>query len=119
MIALHPDQESDLVVVRPGGELDTATAPALRRAFVAAVEQETSLVVVDFADVTFADSTALSVLMTARDRLDSEHRSLMVVNVHQRPMKVFSVTGLVQHLGVVAAGEPLPERVVGALARCP
>ncbi|MGW7332416.1 STAS domain-containing protein [Streptomyces sp. NPDC054840] len=56
------------VTVRPVGEIDIETAPCLRLALTEALAQASSAkpVVVDCSHLTFCDSAALNVLLTAR-----------------------------------------------------
>ncbi|HKA03774.1 MAG TPA: STAS domain-containing protein [Acidimicrobiales bacterium] len=55
--------EEGTAVVRPTGELDLATAPALRAALEHALRIAERAVLVDLAAVTFLDSTALAVFV--------------------------------------------------------
>lgn len=50
-------------VVRVGGELDMATSPQLDAFLQTVVDDGATRVVLDFADVTFMDSSGLGVLM--------------------------------------------------------
>lgn len=54
------------VVVSAAGEVDWATAPALREHLAAAMDSEPPRVVLDLAGVTFLDSSGLSVLIRAQ-----------------------------------------------------
>jgi len=54
-----------VVVLALTGEIDVAAAPAVRERFAEALERRPQAVVVDMADVTFADSSALRELLRA------------------------------------------------------
>lgn len=83
-------------VVSPQGEVDVATAPALRDHLARVIERDRGPVVVDLAAVTFIDSTGLGVLIGARTLCDDKGRNLRVVVSEPRILKVFEITGLTE-----------------------
>ncbi len=100
-----------VAVVAMVGEVDIATAPALREALVTVCDGAAVLVVVDFAEVTFADSAALAVLVAGHKRLERMSRQLMIVNVGPQQMTIFTLTGLQRLMDVRACSEALPPSV--------
>jgi anti-sigma B factor antagonist len=76
------------------GEIDVATAPALREHLFEAVDRSSGLVVVDLLDVTFIDSTALGVLIGAQERCRERGATLRIVLKEARIVKIFEITGL-------------------------
>src|SRR6478736_5573408 len=84
--ALNQDPVDDATqVVAVRGEIDLFTAPELKTALV-----------VDLAETTFLDSTALGVLIGTVKRLRSRDGRLTIVNVDQNIAKTFEITGLDQ-----------------------
>lgn len=81
-------------VVTVSGEVDVATAPALRDCVERVVERDEGAVVVDLLGVTFIDSTGLGVLIGAHRRCVDDGRELRVVVGEPRILKVFEITGL-------------------------
>jgi anti-sigma B factor antagonist len=79
-------------IVIAAGEIDMATAPALRTALIDAAGVS-SKVVVDLSAVTFLDSTGLSVLMDGFKKL-SARGSMCLVGPTGMVAKVFRVTRL-------------------------
>jgi anti-sigma B factor antagonist len=77
------------------GELDLHTAPELDRAVQVALAEEPASLVVDLVACPFIDSTALGVLIRARERLDhgSETR-IAVATADPNVRKVFEITSL-------------------------
>lgn len=94
--AVDERDDGDLVHVAVRGELDVATAPTLREHLLATVERATGPVVVDLLGVTFIDSTALGVLIGAKDRADQRDIDLRLVVEEARIMKIFEITGLTE-----------------------
>jgi anti-sigma B factor antagonist len=82
------------VVLRVFGEVDVATAPALRDPLLALARRQSSFGIVDMTEVSFIDSTGLSALVTARKRLQTEGCELRLVISRPNVRKVFDVTGL-------------------------
>ena len=82
------------VVVR--GELDVATANALREHLHAAVDRSSGPVIVDLLAVTFIDSTALGVLIGTQERCRERGSDLRLVIDEARIIKIFEITGLVE-----------------------
>jgi anti-sigma B factor antagonist len=83
------------VVVHLEGELDLATAPALAEAL-NGLDASGGPVVVDLTDVGFLDSSGLSTLLQARQRLADDGRGAELRLVVTRPsiLRVLDVTGL-------------------------
>jgi anti-sigma B factor antagonist len=76
-----------IVVVAPVGELDLASAPALREALQGAWDSGETLVVLDLRQVTFADITAIGVFAAAGQRL---RRARAFVAARQRARRCTS-----------------------------
>jgi anti-sigma B factor antagonist len=76
-------------VVSVSGEVDVATAPALRDCLGQVIERDSGVVVVDLLQVTFIDSTGLGVLIGAHKRCADNGRDLRI-------LKVFDITGLTE-----------------------
>ena len=81
-------------VVSVRGEVDVATAPALRDRLDEAIAQGPPVLVVDLLGVTFIDSTALGVLIGANKRCAEVGCSMRLVVVEPRIVKIFEITGL-------------------------
>ncbi|HEV2952613.1 MAG TPA: anti-sigma factor antagonist [Candidatus Dormibacteraeota bacterium] len=81
-------------IVRAAGEIDIATAPALRGELEASIGRRPDVVVVDLLGVTFMDSTALGVLVGALKGCREAGCSMRIVVSDARVLKVFEITGL-------------------------
>lgn len=87
-------RSGEVPVVTVKGEIDVATAPALRERLVAHDADPAPVVVVDLTDVTFIDSTALGVLVGAYRRLGDAGSVLRLVVTEARILKVLEITDL-------------------------
>lgn len=93
------------LVVTVRGELDIATAPALRDLLDAANEAGTHRLVVDLSAITFLDSVALATIVHAKQRLPEDGRMALVVDPTSYVMLVFESGGLPQVLDLVETRE--------------
>lgn len=83
-----------LGLVSLGGEVDIYTAPRLKEGLAELLDAGVTGIVVDLADVTFIDSTALGVLIGGVRRLH-ERDGRMALVVATRPVeRVLTLTGL-------------------------
>jgi anti-sigma B factor antagonist len=96
MLDLKIDTEitEERVLLTVSGELDIASAPVLSEALDLAEESRPGHLVIDLADLTFMDSTGISVLVGARTRVCERGGVFHVVNVVGGPRKALELTGL-------------------------
>lgn len=91
-----------IVAVR--GEVDLHTAPKVQYAIERGAEG-VETVVVDMADVTFMDSTALSTLMRAKETLEKDCTSLRLTTPSGAVQRIFDVTGFGDYFEIYASRE--------------
>jgi anti-sigma B factor antagonist len=84
--------DDGVALITVNGEIDIATAPALRAEL--ASPHMGSTVIVDLTGVTFLDSTALGVLVSARKTCREVGADFRLVLSEPRILKVFEITGL-------------------------
>jgi anti-sigma B factor antagonist len=85
----------DTVVVHVHGELDAATAPSLRLELQELIDRHGPVrVTLDLTDVTFLDSTGLSVLLGGTRRAREEGGDLIMLNPGRGLTRVFQLAGL-------------------------
>jgi anti-sigma B factor antagonist len=97
--------DADRHVIAVRGEIDLFTAPELKQKLTDAIEAGKTRIVVDLAETTFLDSTALGVLIGAVKRLRSREGALVIVNVDQNIAKTFEITGLDQIFTILSTRE--------------
>lgn len=78
------------------GEIDVSTAPELRERLLGVAQGGSNTVVVDLADVSFLDSTALGVLVSGLKRFRANDGDLRLVVTGRSVSKVLEITGLVE-----------------------
>ena len=77
------------------GELDVATAPGLLRRLDERIDADPgALLVLDFEEVSFVDSTGLGMLVSANRRARAAGGELAVRNLRPNVRRVFEMTGL-------------------------
>jgi len=83
-------------VLEVGGEIDVATSPALRVALADLLDDSPQRVTLDFARVSFIDSSGLGVLVGALKQLRAQSTDAVLAVAHaQLPVRnVFDITGL-------------------------
>jgi anti-sigma B factor antagonist len=96
---LDLSERGEALVLRLAGELDLYNAPALREALHRCVERSPARVVVDLAEVTFVDSTALGALVEARSKLPRPD-GLALAAPGTETRRALQVSGLDRHLSV-------------------
>jgi len=82
------------LVITVRGELDVATAPALREHLDAAIEAGKHRLVIDLSAVSFLDSIALATIVHAKQLLPEEGKIAMAIDPSSYVMLVFESTGL-------------------------
>ena len=96
--ALHIDERSD-GIVHLSGELDMATAPQLRAALQRLLDAGASRVVVDVADLSFCDSTGLTVFVWAHQSFPAEN-GFILQNPTERMRLLLRTTQLEQEFDI-------------------
>lgn len=91
--AAHTREVGADTVITVSGELDIHTAPDLTEVLSPAIAAGQP-VIVDLTDVTFMDSSGLSVFVTALKRAREAGTTLVLVVSEPRVMRVFSITGI-------------------------
>jgi anti-sigma B factor antagonist len=82
------------------GELDVYTAPRLREALDGVIDDGALHIVIDVRDMTFVDSTGLSVIVGALKRVRDRGGELSLNSPTSATEKVLEVTGLDQVMTV-------------------
>jgi len=87
-------------VVDVTGDLDMASAPALRQLILQLVSNGARLVAVDLTAADFVDSTGLGMLVAALKRVRTHDGELVVICPEPRLRRIFELTDLVSVFGL-------------------
>jgi anti-sigma B factor antagonist len=91
-------QRSDATVIVVSGELDIASAPELEQALNQIRPELTKLVVVDLRELGFMDSTGLSIIVRAHQRLSEQDCELTLTNGPPQVQRLLDLTGVADRL---------------------
>jgi len=105
-IDVRPDR--DRVFVRPVGEVDLETAPAVHSVAVELVEKGFARVVIDLSEVTFLDSTGVRLLLSTHRRACELGIGLSVIPGGPKTLRVLEVCGALDRLDLEDDGIPAP-----------
>jgi anti-anti-sigma factor len=99
------------VALTVDGELDIATAPALRDRLSAAIDSGRHRLVIDLSGLSFLDSVALATIVRAKQRLPEGGRMAIAIDPSSYVMLVFESGGLPKVLDLVETREQAIELV--------
>ncbi|MDD3518181.1 MAG: STAS domain-containing protein [Chromatiales bacterium] len=89
----------DVLVVKPGGRLDSNTSPSFEKHLLERLEGTTSLIV-DFADLDYISSAGLRVLLMAAKRAKQTNGRMIICNLRGPIREVFEISGFMSILTV-------------------
>jgi anti-anti-sigma factor len=103
--------EPEGLVLTVNGELDIATAPALRERLNSAIDAGTHRLVIDLSALSFLDSVALATIVHAKQRLPEHGVMAIAIDPSSYVMLVFESGGLPRVLDLVETREQAIELV--------
>jgi anti-sigma B factor antagonist len=95
-VKLQPHSDAALIAV--SGELDIASAPELEQALDQIRPDQTKLVIVDLRELEFMDSTGLSIIVRAHQRLSEHGCELSLVKGPPQVQRLLDLTGVTERL---------------------
>jgi anti-sigma B factor antagonist len=108
-VQLQP--RADVVLIAVSGELDIASAPELEQALDQIRPELTKLVIVDLRELEFMDSTGLSIIVRAHQRLSESDCELTLIKGQPQVQRLLDLTGVADRVRLFAEpGELLDER---------
>ncbi|MEF2292824.1 MULTISPECIES: STAS domain-containing protein [Virgibacillus] len=90
-------------IVYLAGEIDAYTAPDLKEALIPLMRQEEQVVEVDLAEVNYMDSTGLGTFISALKSSKEYNSKLTLVNIQDRVLRLFQITGLDEIMDIRAS----------------
>jgi anti-anti-sigma factor len=102
---VQPHANAALLVL--SGELDIASAPELEQALAEIASEQVKLVVVDLRKLEFMDSTGLSVIVRAHQRLSEQDCELTLVKGPPQVQRLLDLTGVAERVRLGSAPDDL------------
>ncbi|MEI3605321.1 STAS domain-containing protein [Pseudogracilibacillus sp. SE30717A] len=81
-------------IVKLSGEIDVYTAPKLKKEILPLTEEAGNKVNIDLEHTHYLDSTGLGVFISAFKSTKNNQSEMKLINVHDRVLRLFKVTGL-------------------------
>jgi anti-anti-sigma factor len=100
-------------VIAVSGEIHVSTAPQFSRRLNDAIGQGKTAVVLDLSDVTFIDSTGLSVLLNGLRRVTRRGGRMAIVCTNPTVLRLFEITRLDTTFDIVGSREDAVKAVRG------
>jgi anti-sigma B factor antagonist len=104
-VQLQP--RSDVALITVSGELDIASAPELEQTLEQIRPELTTLVIVDLRELEFMDSTGLSIIVRAHQRLAESGCELTLIKGQPQVQRLLDLTGVADRLRLVAEPDEL------------
>lgn len=104
-VEVHDGERAVLIGV--SGELDLASSPELERELELGATSDAELLIIDLRKLEFMDSTGLSVLVRAHQKVTQGGKRFAVVKGPQQVQRLLSLTGVAEKLTVVDSPEEL------------
>lgn len=86
-------QDTGTVILRVCGELDLASREVIEPAVLAAIPTSYT-VILDLADLTFCDSTGLTMFIAAKEKAEAEGTTLRLRNPRPNVARVLAISGV-------------------------
>jgi anti-sigma B factor antagonist len=105
LLRVETEDRTDHALVIASGEIDAATAGSVADAVSGALSDGHKRILLDFAEVTFIDSTGLGVLVKSHRAAEAVDATFAVVHPTPQTLKLIRVLGLDQLLHVYDSHE--------------
>lgn len=106
---------SSVKIIKPSGILDGVTVNELRREISDIVEKGTDIVLVDFQDVTFMNSSGLGALVSTLKVVRSAGAELFICSTSEQINMIFQLTKMDRVFKTFANRDEFEQKVVSAI----
>lgn len=90
-------------ILNVSGEIDAYTAPKLKDTLLPLCKEDGKIIEVNLENVNYMDSTGLGVFVSALKSTKENNSSLALVNLQDRVLRIFQITGLDDVITIKAA----------------
>jgi anti-sigma B factor antagonist len=108
------DLDERATVIAVAGEIHASTAPQFSGLLTAAIDAGRTLIVLDLTDVSFIDSTGLSVLLNALRRVTHAGGRMSLVCTNPTVLRLFEITRMDATFAIHTGVEPALAQVQAA-----
>lgn len=102
-LTVNVNEESEKSILNVSGEIDIYTAPKLKETLLPLTKVEGKTVEVNLENVNYMDSTGLGTFISALKSTKENNSKLTLVNLQDRVMRIFEITGLDDVIDIKAA----------------
>jgi anti-sigma B factor antagonist len=104
---------SPIKVIQPSGILDGAQAGQFRQDIAEAVQGGVEMIVVDFKNVTFMDSSGLGALVLSLKTVRAAESKLFLCSINDQIKMLFELTNVEQVFEIFNNYEELEQKILG------
>lgn len=112
-IAIEHVGDARVCVMRLAGEIDMASSPEVRSAIEGAINRGCVSIVLDLADVSYADSTALGLVVWTDHMLEPRGGRLVLAGATRNVARILELSGLVDVAPTVSEAPSADEALAG------
>jgi anti-sigma B factor antagonist len=99
-MTLTEEKSGEILILGPIGKIDSVNSKVLLEKITEIIDGGTRFLLLDFAGVTYINSTGLRALMLATKRLGGSGGKLILAAVNDQILRVFKISGLTSFLAV-------------------
>lgn len=118
-ILTEHEPDARICMVRIQGDVDSSTAPELQSALEAVVHRGCVNLVVDLAKVTYADSSALGVIVSMNRMLEPKSGRLVLAGATRDIARILELSGLVGAAPTISAAPDAEDALAGLMLAAP
>jgi anti-sigma B factor antagonist len=104
---------SSIKVIQPSGILDGTQALQFRQEIAEAVQGGVEIIVVDFKNVTFMDSSGLGALVLSLKTVRSGGAKLFLCSINEQIKMLFELTNMDRVFEIFSSREELEQKILG------
>lgn len=88
------DNERNIWIVKPVGEVDIYTSPKLKEKLLKSLKEKETDLLIDGEKLDYIDSTGLGVLISILKKVKESENNIILINLKSNIRKLFDITGL-------------------------
>ena len=108
MLIMNPS----IKVVQPSGILDAPQATQFREQITQFIKENAEIIVIDFKDVTFMDSSGLGALVLSLKTVRSAGAKLFLCSINDQIKMLFELTSMDRVFEIFSSREELEQKII-------